>query len=257
MDNIRFYNSFAFVRFALRRERDNDSRGGITSHYVGRMRAGTGRIVTEEGEEMTLRAGDVFYLPRGLRYRSFWTPDRGGEVSWDSYRFDFFPCKSGREYLPQMLFPSARALAYLDGIDMERGVSVSAVGLLYAFMGEVFPTMKRSDLDAAHALLSRARHYMYGRTNFRVSALAEHLGMSESSLYALFRTHLGRTPTEEKNRILTERAVEHLRASDFSLEEIAGRLGLSSAAYLRRLVKQRTGKTPGQVRAEREGEIIL
>ena len=53
------------------------------------------------------------------------------------------------------------------------------------------------------------------------------------------------------------RAVELLRASDLSLEEIAGRLGLSSAAYLRRLVKQRTGKTPGQVRAEREGEIIL
>ena len=133
MDNIRFYNSFLFRRLSFSRPKHTDNSIGINCHFVGRMLRGSALIVCESGEKITLCAGDLFYLPLGLKYNSYWTPEEDSSVEWESYGFDFYPCKSGRRYVMQKLNPSERALEFLDQIDIDSGVSTSSIGLLYAF----------------------------------------------------------------------------------------------------------------------------
>lgn len=252
MDNIRFYNSFRFAVLSLKKSKHTDNSNGIDRHFIGRMHRGFGKIVTDGGEVLLLSAGDVFYLPQGLRYHSYWMPEKGadGIVEWESYGFDFFPCKSGRQYAMQKLSPSETALTYLDRISLTHEEKVSSVGFLYAFLGEVFPTMKRNDTDSQRELFSMARHYIYNHPDFKVPELARHCGMSESGLYAFFRSYAQTTPIEEKNRIQANRAVTLLGSTDLSIEEISDRIGFQSVAYFRKILKQETGKTPTEIRLE-------
>ncbi len=252
MDNIRFYNSFFFTTQIFQNVHHTDRSSGVLSHHIGRMLKGTARIVTDRGEELCLSKGDIFYMPLGMRYHSYWYPDEGegGTVEFESYRFDLFPCRSGRQYALQMLYPDAEALSDLDHLSENKAVNCISIGLLYAFLGKMFPTMQRIDMDRDRALFSKARRYIDLHPHFRVSELARHCAISESALYAFFRAYADTTPIELKNRILAEKAVTLLGTTDFSVEDIAVTLGLHSVAHLRKIVKQYTGKTPSALRQE-------
>ena len=71
MENVRFYKSFSFRVLLHREDHHTDNSAGIDSHFLARMHSGHARIVTLDGEELRLTAGDVFYLPLGLRYHSY------------------------------------------------------------------------------------------------------------------------------------------------------------------------------------------
>ena len=77
--------------------------------------------------------------------------------------------------------------------------------------------------------------------------------MSESSLYAFFRSYANTTPVQVKNAMLVERAVTLLGSTDLPIEVISDRVGFQSVAYFRRLLRAHTGKTPGAIRRERDG----
>lgn len=252
MDNMLFYNSFYFTTYIYKTPHHTDNSAGISSHYIGRLCKGNARIVTDTGEVLTLNAGDVFYLPLGLRYHSYWSPESGGEhtVELESYRFGYFPCKSGKRYALQKILPTEQALALLDRLAADKTVLCSSIGLLYAFLGEMFPRMTVADSTPQKALFSKAKHYIAKHPDFRVPELARHCGMSESGLYAFFRSYADTTPIEVKNRIQTEKAITLLGSTDLSVEEISDRVGFQSVAYFRKIVKAQTGKTPTEIRKE-------
>ena len=76
--------------------------------------------------------------------------------------------------------------------------------------------------------------------------------MSESGIYAFFKSYGGTTPIEVKNRILINRAVDLLTTTDLSVEEICSRVGFCNAAYFRKQLRRVTGKTPHEIRRESE-----
>ena len=117
--------------------------------------------------------------------------------------------------------------------------------------------MKRSDFDPKRELFSKARHYIYRNTEFKVSDLARYCGMSESGLYAFFRSYANTTPIEEKKRILVQKAITLLVSTDLTVESIAARLGFDSIAYLRKIIKAQTGRTPSEIRSSRFDEPAL
>ena len=252
MDPIRFYNSFFFTTLIFQNVHHTDRSSGVLSHHVGRMLKGTARIVTDRGEELCLSKGDIFYMPRGMRYHSYWYPEEGegGTVAFESYRFDLFPCRSECEYALQLLCPDTEALLVLDRLSADKTVSCESVGHLYAFLGKMLPSMQRIDLDHDRALFSKARRYIDLHPNFRASELARHCAISESALYAFFRSYANTTPVALKNQMLAEKAVTLLGTTDFSIESIAATLGIHSVAHLRKIVKQHTGKTPSALRSE-------
>ena len=102
-----FCKTFTFRTIRLESFHHTDNSAGISCHFVARMNSGSGIIRALSGEELHLRAGDIFYLPKGLQYHSYWTIDETGDrsVSWESYGFTYYPyqMKHGtlcKKYIP-------------------------------------------------------------------------------------------------------------------------------------------------------------
>lgn len=257
MSHISFCDSFKFRICSLKGFRHNDNSDGIEYHFVARMIKGMGRIVDLDGEEMTLTKGDVFYLPHGLKYNSYWTPDESHYVEWESYGFKVFPKSDVKAYAMQKISPSEDAAGCLDKMLADMTVGASSIGYLYLFLGHVLPTMKERDPDPDAMLFEKAKKYISRNLDFKVEELARFCNMSESGLYAFFRRYANTSPIQLKNLIKTENAIALLESTDLSVEEISRRAGFCSAEYFRKITKQQTGKTPTELRRERERNLGL
>lgn len=251
MEHTIFSKSFRFRTFTLHSAVHNDNSGGISAHFLARMKCGSGRIENLDGERLALRAGDVFYLPMGLQYHSYWTPDSdAGIVSWESYGFAILPEFESNRYKMQILHPTEECTPLFDRLSVLNESSSEALGLLYRLMGSLLPTMESVGRGKQEALLQAARAYLREHPACKMIEVAKHCCISESGLYALFREHAGTSPVKEKNRMQIEASLEMLRYTDFSIEQISEFLHFSSAAYFRKLFKEEIGKSPTQVRRE-------
>ncbi len=252
MEQILFCKTFAFRTIRMKSFHHTDNSSGIHCHYIARMHSGSGIIRALSGEELHLRPGDIFYLPAGLQYHSYWTIDETGEqsVSWESYGFTHLPVPNEKRYTMQKISPSIQAIQWLDCLAQDQTVSPASVGYLYLFLSEVLPHLRVSWLNQKTALLQTAFDYIQRHQSFTVSDLARVCCISESGLYALFRDYAHTTPIEIKHRLTAERAVALLTTTDLTVEMIASTLGLCSSAFLRRILKKETGRTPSQIRKE-------
>jgi AraC-like DNA-binding protein len=252
MEQTLFCKTFSFQTIRLNSFRHTDNSKGIPCHFVARMNNGSGIIRAISGEELHLRAGDIFYLPMGLQYHSYWTTDDTGDrmVAWESYGFTHLPVPSETRYAMQKIYPSGEAVQWLDRLERDQTVSPASVGYLYLFLSDVLPGLRVSECNPKEALFQIAFDYIWRHESFSVPELAQACGMSESGLYAFFRNYANTTPIEIKHRLIAERAVALLTTTDQTVETIASSLGLCSSAYLRRILKKQTGCTPSQVRKE-------
>ena len=257
MEHIIFSKSFRFRTITRHSVVHNDNSRGISCHFLARMRCGSGRLETLDGETISLRAGDVFYLPLGLQYHSYWTPDsESGSVSWESYGFSFLPEAESNRYKMQVLVPTAECELLLDRLAMRNEVSSESIGLLYRILGLVLPAMECAE-RRQELLLQRARAYLKDHPDCKMTEVAKDCCISESGLYALFRDCAGSTPVKERNRMRIEAAVELLRCTDLSVEQISESLHFSSSAYFRKRFKEETGKSPTRLRREQALRHII
>ena len=252
MEQILFYKTFSFRTIQLNSFRHTDNSKGIPCHFVARMHSGSGIIRAISGEELHLRAGDIFYLPMGLQYHSYWSVGETGvrSVSWESYGFTHLPIPNETRYAMQKIYPSAEAIQWLDRLEQDQTVSTASVGYLYLFLSKVLNDLRIAESDPKEALLQTAFDYIGRHERFTVPELARECGISESGLYAFFRNYANTTPVESKHRLIAERAVAMLTTTDLTVETIASSLSLCSSAYLRRILKKQTGRTPSQIRRD-------
>ena len=120
--------------------------------------------------------------------------------------------------------------------------------MLYKLLACVIPCMKAEKQDEVLALVEDICNFVAEKDEFKVSDLAKHCSMSESGIYAFVKKHLNTTPIGLKNKYKAQKAMELLVSTSMSIEEISTRLGLGSAAYLRKIMKKQLDKTPMQVR---------
>ena len=253
MDNSLFCKSFNFTAISFKDRHHTDNSAGITCNFVGRLLEGRAEFVSADEGVLELSQGDVFYLPFGLKYHSYWYSSGSGVVRFESYRFDGYPAAEPVRYRLQKLFPTDAEIALLDLVASEMSINPLSVGRFFTFFGTQMPKMQVANFDRKAALLSKAKAYMASHRNFRVPELARHLGMSETSVYAFFRD-IGTTPINVKNEILLDEAKLLLRQTELSVEEICGKLGFSSVAYFRKIVKEATGKNPLRLRLDGRAE---
>lgn len=250
MDNIFFCNSFLFRTITCRSPRHTDNSMGIDRSFFAKMKSGSGRIVTVTGEELQICAGDIFYLPKGLRYHSYWQPCEGDPAEWDSFGFEFLPLPEGERYTMQKIEADKDASVLLENIKKGSSVRPEDVAHLYLFAARVLPKMKRDFDKSTDMIIEKARSYISKNLDFKVSELARHCSMSESSLFSLFRERAGKTPIEMKQELQIERAVSLLGSSDMSVEQIGSLSGFHSTPYFRKIFKQITGVSPTEKRKE-------
>ena len=248
MTDAEFSKSFQFnlVRYHQTRVTDRTI-DPLDTHFVGYLVSGTAEIRTRKGR-LCLQAGDVFYMPKGLLYQSYWYPENDGEARFYSFGFAYFPTE--RSFALQKLTCDQTARERLDELcrcvpQRERGA-----GALYRFLEQVLPTMTVAHPEKRHRTVEKAIDRMRRHPHDTVRDVAEYCGISESGLYALFKSTLNETPNRVRRQILCDKAQELLCTTDMTVEQISSTLSFSSSSYFRKVFFEHVGKTPRQVYKE-------
>ena len=135
MEQISFYNFFQFNVHRRSCESRTDNSCGIPYHYIARMISGRARIVSLSGETIEVGEDEIFYLPKGLKYHSYWSCSEAREVAWESYGFKTLPISSNVHYAMQKIEAGETEREILDALSRDIKVSPTTVGLLYLFVG--------------------------------------------------------------------------------------------------------------------------
>ena len=252
MDNTLFYNSFYFTTYSASCKKVTDHSHGIKCHYLARVIHGRVRFVAEDKSEMWVEKGEVFYLPLGLKYRSYWFVDDSGQIKWESYKFGAFPINTEKEYFMQKIKTTDKEDKVLDELSKEMKVNCKTIALLYSFFATALDRMKDCVAKKEGNTLDKIWCYAKENPDFSVSALAKHCDMSESGLYAFMRRSMNTTPVELRNKMKMERAIFLLQTTRLSIEEITEKMGFGTSGYFRKVFRKYCGKTPMQVRKETE-----
>ncbi len=247
MDDLEFFNSFSFRQMRLYGTNHRDNSHGVPLHYLGYMKKGRGLLILEKGK-VELDTGDMFYIPKGCRYHSYWIGEE--QVVLDSLGFAYLPDPAGQAYKPQKFLPTPEIWAVYRPLSEDKTVDAGSIGRLYTVLGMMLPGMETQTVSRGSRVVTRALQLMEQDLSQDIPGVAEACGVSQATLYTHFKQVLNKTPNTVRQELLCQRAMAMLSNTDLSVEEISRRAGFSSAAYFRKVLFSVTGKTPRQIRKE-------
>jgi len=245
LTDTQFFNSFH--RNLYRSKRNYSTQvDSCPFHYFGRMLSGKARIIADS-RDIRLQEGDIFFIPKGLRYHSHWSCEEGS-VAFYSFGFSMIPTDGQLDLQLQKLSCTPEEIGIFEKLEQCNQVNPAFVGQLYSFFDRVMPKMAVSHKSRSQRIVDAAADFIRANPSCSVSEVAQHCKVSECTLFLKFRKHFGKTPVEFRHRIWTEKATALLATTDLSVEEISSRLGFSSSSYFRKVLKAETGRTPTQIR---------
>ena len=246
MNEANFCNGFLFNIFRFNHYHFTDlSKKPVPRHYFGCLVKGSA-IISSHNRELSIHAGDVFYIPRGLHYQSRWFGDDQDDIEFYSFGFDIAPTKES--FVLQKIVCTQKARALFEELCSEIPFTEKGIGKLYRFFGEVADGMEKE--DNRNPIVEKAIQYIFENPNERISTVASHCNISESGIYALFKKQLSKTPNELRAEALCEKAIGLLTTTNKSVQEISDTVGFSSTSYFRKVLRKQTGKTPLEIRKE-------
>ena len=245
MTDLELYKSFVFRQFTFAPGHRAGYPNGAPYHYVGYLHRGTARLAGEDGV-LELKEGDLFYIPRGCRYRSYW--DGEEKVCFDSFAFEAFLETVGVGYRLQKIQMTDELRALHGELTENLRVNLYSVSLLYQIVWKILPNLKQSPYHKKSAMVQQIINYIYEHPDERSDLVARQLGISESTLYHLLKQQINKTPNLLRREAKCQQAVNLLTCTDLSVEQVSIQLGFSSASYMRKLLYSQTGKTPLQIR---------
>ena len=87
-------------------------------------------------------------------------------------------------------------------------------------------------------------------SDINLSQLSEIAFVTPEHLIRLFRTHFGTTPMRYLRDVRVRQGISFLSHTGLTVERIAFNCGFKTAAHFSRCIKQATGQTPSEVRAQ-------
>ena len=236
-----FCNSFVFNLHQFMQYRYTDNHLGQNTYYFAYMIEGTAKIRTKT-ETVSIGPGDIFFIPEGCSYRSYWYGDP--EIQFISLGFSYFPNFENRFYGVQVLPPHREAVEMMQGM-VKRGVVDSvAVGRFYTLVSMLLPTMTWQTKTKHTDLIERVQRLITENPKITVSQIAKACAISESSLYSIFKKYSEKSIRQIKTDVTMEHAKELLVSTDRTVEDISRTLGFSSDAYFRKCFKDTYGISP-------------
>ncbi|MGI6242653.1 MAG: ATP-binding protein [Prevotella sp.] len=124
--------------------------------------------------------------------------------------------------------------------------------------GKVQPELKPvviTSLD--EQLVKKATAYVdenISDSTITVETMAQHLGMSRVHLYKKMLSITGSTPSEFMRQIRMRRAEQLLRSSQFTVSEVAYKVGFNIPRYFSKYFKEMYGMNPSQYKKQSEDE---
>lgn len=237
--------SFLFREISFDTYHYTDNRAGVDCHYLACMKKGRCRIVSE-GTSVDIETGDIFYIPKGCRYESFWHGE--SEIRFDSYGFTMFPLPDGKSFPVQVIPCGAEEQALARRLSEDKSVSCQSLSVFFGLLHRLLPHMAVNAPTKDIHICAQAEAFLAENPTASNAKAAQFCMVSESTLYAAFRNARHTTPNEVRQKLCVERAVSLLTTTDLSIEHISSSLGFSSTSYFRKILKKHLGLTPRQIR---------
>jgi AraC-like DNA-binding protein len=164
-------------------------------------------------------------------------------------------------YLPEYSTP-VRTLRAIHREAGRRNITDAYRGsmLAYQFIMELYRFCRGYDSRQTWPdVVAEAARFMRERYSDidGLDKVAAHLGVSKGHLIKLFHRTVGKTPMEFLTGIRMEKAVERLRGSAQTLNEIAAGLGYSDVNYFSKVFRKFFGIPPGKFRKNPPADHFL
>lgn len=247
MNDILFYNNFRFNEFRFNETRRSDNSHGIEYHFIGYIKKGKGKIVSNSGV-LELCENQMFYIPKGLKYCSTWIAKP--EVVFDSIGFLYFPSKTDGGYKLQTIDYNEEIFNAFLPLSKSKSVNNGLIGALYNLLSILEPKLECADITTEESVCEKLILLIKENPQKTIPEYANVLGVSESLLFKYTKKRLSKTPNRLRQEILCEKAKGFLTSTNYTIEQICDKLGFSSSAYFRKVFYSVYLKTPSSVRKD-------
>ena len=242
-----FINNFKLYKFNHMDIHINEDELFFTKPCLGYVLKGKGEFLWQ-GKRFTAYPGDLIYIAKGTKYRSFWLGNP--EIEWYSITFSFDVPSAFGEYRFQIIkgFP---AEIFHNLFECYNNSSpLKATGLFYILLDEIYRKLTPTPISPKQNVIAKAVKYI--EENYTEKISIEHLanlcGCSQSYFFSIFKEVMGVSPITYKNHIAIQQAIRYLGETDLSIEEISSLTGFSSPNYFRHVFIDAVGKTPKELR---------
>ena len=181
VNDIIFCKSFDFNVFRFSDYKHTDNSAGIHVHYFAYMTRGHAKICTKR-KTVPIRQGDVFYIPNGCQYRSYWYGDP--EIEFISLGFRFMPNFQNRYYAPQVIETGEDDIQTMREIVACGILDSITVGKFYGLVGSLVQKMRNEHQTKQTALIEKVKDLLGLHPEYTVGDIAKACTVSESALYA-------------------------------------------------------------------------
>ncbi len=251
MNDTIFFNNFRFNEFCYNETQHINNSRGVDMHYIGRMKHGRGRIISE-GKTLEIGENEMFYIPKGCRYHSYWVAE--DYVKFDSIGFLYFPTDKSGGYMLQKIEQDPEIQKAFAPLSKTKTLHAASIGRLYCLLGILENKLALSPPIRELYIYEETVRNMKKDPHKTIPQYARLCGVSEALLYHHIKKATGKTPNRIRQEILCEKATNILITTNYTIEEICDILRFSSAAYFRKVFHDIYHKSPTQIR--KEGTLI-
>ena len=130
-------------------------------------------------------------------------------------------------------------LRYIDDEKIHSITSIAEILVRHIMMENMLKPYLFSEIERVTEYIREHLH-----ESITIKQLCDETHLSTSVLYKKFHSHFGCTVNDYINTKRVEESLRLLEKTDLSIEEIAERIGFSSASYFSRIFKQKMGTSP-------------
>ncbi|MBD5806285.1 AraC family transcriptional regulator [Limosilactobacillus walteri] len=237
--------------------RGNNVRDNYVIHYI---QEGQGVFSSANHNAVSLKAGDVFILPKGVP--CFYQAD--GENPWKYFWIGFSGIKintmlqgstlARKRYLRQVqqskfytslrrLYNTLRAPSSLPNDILVESLTYE---MFYHLVTE-YPNKQEKDSSMANKQIRLAIYYLqenYRKSDCTIANLCQHINISRSYLYTIFKREMNLSPQKYLSQLRMEDAKQLLLNSNNPIQEIAHRVGYKDEFTFSKAFKRYDGFSP-------------
>ena len=197
------------------------------------------------------------------------TPHYYESVSLSELQGSFFYFRASEDFLEPFSFPRNEPFSVPDPPIVEEYLmrlfscvveqsplqtveETATVQLLFSYLAKCMTAMERLPLYEQTNFLNHIRLTVFTNvaTDWDAESIAKLSNLSVPQFYKLYKKIYGISPMEDLNRYRIESA-KRLLVSGYSVNDIAGMIGMNSSHYFSEFFKKRVGCTPTQFKKAR------
>ena len=253
---------FSGVRPAGRNTNLLNSERGRGRHGLLYIWDGEAVFTQRDGRNITVKNGDLLYIPQGHRYKMQYTAP---STTFVLVNLEMFHKNGNAAHLGQDLVvlvkddASNRIAGIMVKLEMCSGSQGFAAvfrrkELVYKLLGVVYenntvPSFTYRGYPQIFAgVLLLEQSYL---ENLPVSQYAEACNISVSLFRSLFGKQYGMSPVQYRNRLRIDRAMAMLAEGSCTVAEAAYASGFDNIGYFCRYYKKITGETPKETKSKK------